>query len=186
LSNAYDTTLEGWGNALELRDKETRGHTRRVADLTIKLARQVGIRDPEQLIHLRRGVLMHDIGKMGVPDRILHKKTPLTKKDWEVLRKHPQYAFDLLYPIGYLRPAIEVPYCHHERWDGKGYPRGLIGEEIPLAARVFSIVDVYDALLSDRVYRKAWPLQRVLNSIKEQAGTQFDPQIAKAFLRMMD
>ncbi|HTP00151.1 MAG TPA: PAS domain S-box protein [Anaerolineales bacterium] len=186
LSRAYDTTLEGWGNALELRDKETQGHTRRVADLTLKLARQVGIRDDDQLIHLRRGVLVHDIGKMGVPDRILHKKTPLNKKEWEQLRRHPQYAFDLLYPIAYLRPAIEVPYCHHERWDGKGYPRGLIGDEIPLAARVFSIVDVWDALLSDRSYRKAWPRQKVLNYIREQAGTLFDPRIAEVFVRMME
>ncbi len=185
LSRAYDTTLEGWGNALELRDKETQGHTRRVAELTLRLARQLGIREPE-LTHLRRGVLVHDIGKMGVPDRILHKKATLTKSEWEQLRRHPQYAFDLLYPITYLRPAIEVAYCHHERWDGKGYPRGLMGEEIPLAARVFSVVDVWDALLSDRVYRKAWPRPKVLSYIKEQAGEQFDPRIALAFLRLME
>ena len=133
LSKAYDTTLEGWGNALELRDKETQGHTRRVAELTLKLAHQIGLREPE-LTYMRRGVLVHDIGKMGVPDRILHKKTPLTKKEWEQLRRHPQYAFDLLYPIAYLRPVLEVPYCHHERWDGTGYPRGLVAEEIPFLA----------------------------------------------------
>ena len=185
LSKAYDTTLEGWGNALELRDKETQGHTRRVAELTLRLARQVGMHEPE-LTHLRRGVLVHDIGKMGVPDRILHKKAPLTKKEWEYLRRHPQYAFDLLYPIAYLRSAIEVPYCHHERWDGKGYPRGLIAEEIPLAARIFSVVDVWDALLSDRYYRKAWPRQKVLKYIRDQAGHQFDPRIAEIFLHMME
>lgn len=184
LSKAYDTTLEGWGNALELRDKETQGHTRRVAELTIKLARQLGLREPE-LTHIRRGVLVHDIGKMGVPDRILHKKTTLTKKEWEQLRSHPQYAFDLLYPISYLRPALEVPYCHHERWDGTGYPRGLVAEEIPLLARIFSVVDVWDALLSDRAYRKAWPRQKVLKYIRDQAGHQFDPRIAEVFLRMM-
>jgi PAS domain S-box-containing protein len=185
LSKAYDTTLEGWGNALELRDKETQGHTRRVAELTMKLARQIGLREPE-LTHIRRGVLVHDIGKMGVPDRILHKRTPLTAKEWEQLRRHPQYAFDLLYPIAYLRPTIEVPYCHHERWDGKGYPRGLVAEEIPLLARIFSVVDVWDALLSDRPYRKAWPRQKVLKYIAAQAGLQFDPRIAKTFLQMME
>ncbi len=185
LSKAYDTTLEGWGNALELRDKETQGHTRRVAEVTLNLARQLGMREP-QLTHLRRGVLVHDIGKMGVPDRILHKKAPLTKSEWEQLRRHPQYAFDLLYPISYLRPAIEVAYCHHERWDGKGYPRGLTGEEIPFMARVFSVVDVWDALLSDRVYRKAWPREKVINYIREQAGAQFDPRVAEEFLRLMD
>ncbi len=185
LSRAYDTTLEGWGNALELRDKETQGHTRRVTELTLRLARQLGIREP-LLTHLRRGVLVHDIGKMGVPDRILHKKAPLTKSEWEQLRKHPQYAFDLLYPITYLRPALEVAYCHHERWDGKGYPRGLTGEEIPLLARIFSVVDVWDALLSDRVYRKAWPREKVIDYIREQTGRQFDPRIAEEFLRMVD
>jgi HD-GYP domain-containing protein (c-di-GMP phosphodiesterase class II) len=185
LSKAYDTTLEGWGNALELRDKETQGHTRRVAELTLKLARQIGLREPE-LTHIRRGVLVHDIGKMGVPDRILHKKNPLTAKEWEQLQRHPQYAFDLLYPIAYLRPAIEVPYCHHERWDGKGYPRGLVAEEIPLLARIFSVVDVWDALLSDRPYRKAWPRQKVLKYIRAQAGLLFDPRIAETFLRLME
>ncbi len=185
LSRAYDTTLEGWGNALELRDKETQGHTRRVAELTLRLARRLGMHEPE-LTHLRRGVLVHDIGKMGVPDRILHKKAALTNKEWEQLRRHPQWAFDLLYPIAYLRPAIEVPYCHHERWDGKGYPRGLLAEEIPLAARIFSVVDVWDALLSDRAYRKAWPRQKVLAYVREQCGHQFDPRIAEVFLRMME
>ncbi len=185
LSKAYDTTLEGWGYALELRDKETQGHTRRVAELTLKLASQIGLREPE-LTYMRRGVLVHDIGKMGVPDRILHKKTPLTKKEWEQLRRHPQYAFDLLYPIAYLRPVLEVPYCHHERWDGTGYPRGLVAEEIPFLARIFSVVDVWDALLSDRSYRKAWPRQKVMKYIREQSGVQFDPRIADEFLRMME
>ncbi len=129
---------------------------------------------------------MHDIGKMGVPDRILHKKAALTKGEWEQLQRHPQYAFDLLYPISYLRPALEVPYCHHERWDGKGYPRGLTGEEIPLMARIFSVVDVWDALLSDRVYRKAWPREKVIAYIREQTGQQFDPRVAEEFLRMMN
>ncbi len=185
LSRAYDTTLEGWGNALELRDKETQGHTKRVAELTLKLARQMGLREPE-LTQIRRGVLVHDIGKMGVPDRILHKKMALNKKEWELMRKHPQYAFDLLYPIAYLRPSLEIAYCHHERWDGTGYPRGLREMEIPLTARIFSIVDVWDALLSDRSYRKAWHRNKVEKYVRDQAGIQFDPQIVEVFLKLMN
>ena len=185
LSRAYDTTLEGWGNALELRDKETQGHTRRVADLTIRLGRQLGLEEPE-LTHLRRGVLVHDIGKMGVSDEILHKEGSLTKKEWDEMRKHPQYAFDLLYPIPYLRSALTVAYCHHERWNGSGYPRGLSGEEIPLPARIFAVVDVWDALLSDRPYRKAWPRKKVLDYLNEQAGILFDPKIVRTFLTMVE
>ena len=184
LSRAYDTTLEGWGNALELRDRETQGHTRRVADLTLELARRLGCSDEEQL-RIRRGVLVHDIGKMGVPDSILNKKGPLTKKERAEMRKHPQYAFDLLYPIAYLRPAIEIPYCHHERWDGTGYPRGLKGEQIPWAARIFTVVDVWDALCSDRPYRKHWPRKKIVNYIHENEGIHFDPKIAQTFLKMM-
>lgn len=184
LSRAYDTTLEGWGNALELRDKETQGHTRRVADLTVSLARRLGLEEPE-LTHLRRGVLVHDIGKMGVPDEVLHKESALTRKEWGEMRKHPQYAFDLLYPIPYLRSALTVAYCHHERWNGSGYPRGLSGEEIPLPARIFAVVDVWDALLSDRPYRKAWPRKKALDYLSAQSGTLFDPTVVKAFLRML-
>ncbi len=185
LSRAYDTTLEGWGNALELRDKETQGHTRRVADLTLRLGRQLGLEEPE-LTHLRRGVLVHDIGKMGVSDEILHKETSLTKKEWDEMRKHPQYAFDLLYPIPYLRSALTVAYCHHERWNGSGYPRGLSGEEIPLPARIFAVVDVWDALLSDRPYRKAWPRKKVLDYLRDQAGVLFDPEVVGTFLTMIE
>ncbi len=185
LSRAYDTTLEGWGNALELRDKETQGHTRRVADLTLRLGRQLGLEEPE-LTHLRRGVLVHDIGKMGVSDEILHKETSLTKKEWDEMRKHPQYAFDLLYPIPYLRSALTVAYCHHERWNGSGYPRGLSGEEIPLPARIFAVVDVWDALLSDRPYRKAWARKKVLDYLHEQAGILFDPEVVRVFLTMIE
>jgi PAS domain S-box-containing protein len=185
LSRAYDTTLEGWGNALELRDKETQGHTRRVADLTLRLGRQLGLEEPE-LTHLRRGVLVHDIGKMGVSDEILHKETSLTKKEWDEMRKHPQYAFDLLYPIPYLRSALTVAYCHHERWNGSGYPRGLSGEEIPLPARIFAVVDVWDALLSDRPYRKAWPRTKVLDYLNDQAGILFDPKVVQTFLKMVE
>ncbi|MEW6405367.1 MAG: HD domain-containing phosphohydrolase, partial [Chloroflexota bacterium] len=185
LSLAYDTTLEGWSKALELRDKETQGHSRRVTDLTLELARRMGI--PEsQLTHIRRGVLVHDIGKMGVPDNILRKAGPLTDEEWAEMRKHPQYAFDLLYPIHYLRPALDIAYCHHEWWDGSGYPTGLKGNKIPLAARIFAVVDVWDALLSDRPYRSAWGRERVIDHIRSLSGKQFDPEVVEAFLNMMD
>jgi len=184
LSLAYDTTLEGWGKALELRDKETQGHTRRVAELTIRLARRMGISDAE-ITHIRRGVLLHDIGKMGVPDQILRKTGPLTETEWDQMRMHPQYAYDLLYPIPYLRPALDIPYCHHEKWDGSGYPRGLKSDNIPLAARIFAVVDVWDALLSDRPYRKTWTREETMKYIAEESGTRFDPRIVKVFLEMM-
>lgn len=184
LSLAYDTTLEGWGKALELRDKETEGHTRRVTELTIRLARRMNISDSD-ITHIRRGVLLHDIGKMGVPDHILRKTGPLDESEWEQMRQHPQYAYDLLYPIAYLRPALDVPLCHHENWDGSGYPRGLKGDEIPLAARIFSVVDVWDALLSDRPYRKTWSRKRTIEYIQKEIGTRFDPRIANIFLEMM-
>src|SRR5258706_1098485 len=173
LSLAYDTTLEGWGKALELRDEETQGHTRRVTNLTLDLARQMNIPESE-LTSIRRGALLHDIGKMGVPDSILHKEGPLTRKELVEMRKHPQYAYDLLYPITYLRPAIDIAYCHHEWWDGSGYPRGIKGEDIPLAARIFAVVDVWDALLSDRPYRKAWTHKKSLEYIYHLSGKQFD------------
>lgn len=185
LSLAYDTTLEGWGKALELRDKETQGHTRRVTNLTLELARQIGIPESE-LLHIRRGTLLHDIGKMGVPDNILRKNGPLTQAEIFEMRKHPQYAYDLLSPITYLRPAIEIAYCHHEWWDGSGYPRGLKGEAIPLSARVFAIVDVWDALSSDRPYRKAWPRKKIINYIKNLSGKQFDPDVIKVFFKMIE
>lgn len=184
ISLAYDTTLEGWGKALELRDKETQGHTQRVTNLTLELARQMGIRESE-LIHFRRGALLHDIGKMGVPDSILHKAGPLTAEEMAEMKKHPQYAYDLLYPITYLRPALDIPYCHHEWWDGNGYPRGLAGEEIPLAARIFAIVDVWDALLSNRPYRKAWDEKDVMNYINGLVNKQFDPTVVAAFQNMI-
>ncbi len=183
LSLAYDTTLEGWGKALELRDKETQGHTRRVTDLTLELARQMDIPEAE-LLHIRRGALLHDIGKMGVSDNILHKNGPLTKNQLFEIRKHPKYAYDLLYPIAYLRPALDIAYCHHEWWDGNGYPRGLKGEEIPLSARIFAIIDVWDALLSDRPYRKAWTHKKTLKYIRNLSGKQFDPQVVDAFCKM--
>ncbi len=184
LSLAYDTTLEGWGKALELRDKETEGHTRRVAELTIRLARRMNIPDGE-LTHIRRGVLLHDIGKMGVPDTILRKTGPLNETEWELMRRHPQYAYDLLHPIAYLRPALDIPLYHHEKWDGSGYPYGLKGEDIPLAARIFAVVDVWDALLSDRPYRKPWNRKDTFEYIRKESGIRFDPKIVEIFLEMI-
>ena len=184
IRQAYDTTLEGWARALELRDRETEGHTRRVTELTMRLAHYMNISEDE-LVNINRGVLLHDIGKMGVPDQILRKTGPLTDTEWVEMRKHPQYAFDLLAPIPYLRPALDIPYCHHEHWDGSGYPRGLKAMQIPLSARIFSIVDIWDALLSDRSYRKAWPREKVIEYLKDISGTQLDPEIVEAFLKML-
>jgi PAS domain S-box-containing protein len=181
LAEAYDRTLEGWSKALELRDHETQGHTMRVLESTVKLARLSGIEEKD-MVHVRRGVLLHDIGKMGIPDHILLKPGPLTEEEWVVMRRHTTYAFDLLWPIPFLRPALDIPYCHHERWDGQGYPRGLRGEEIPLAARAFSVVDSWDALSYDRPYRKAWSQKKVRAYLKEKAGSHFDPSLVDLFL----
>ncbi len=181
LFKAYDSTIEGWSHALDLRDKETEGHTLRVTELTMKLARACGFSEGE-LVQVRRGALLHDIGKMGIPDRILLKEGPLTPEEWKVMRQHPVYAHEMLLPIEYLRPALDIPYCHHEKWDGTGYPRGLKGEEIPLIARIFAVVDVWDAVTSDRPYRPAWAREKALAHIKEQAGTHFDPHVVEVFL----
>jgi HD-GYP domain-containing protein (c-di-GMP phosphodiesterase class II) len=185
LAVAYDTTLEGWSRALDLRDRETEGHTRRVTDMTLQLARRVNIPD-SQLVHIRRGALLHDIGKMGIPDSILLKPGPLSEEEWTTMRRHPLYALDLLAHIPYLLPALDVPYCHHERFDGSGYPRGLRGAEIPLAARLFAVVDVWDALCSDRPYRAGWPEDQVRQYIIENSGSHFDPAVVEAFLAMKD
>ena len=181
---AYETTLEGWSAALDLRDRETEGHTQRVTQITEKIAESMGI-SGDKLLNIRRGALLHDIGKMGIPDNILHKPGPLTKKEWQIMRQHPQFAYDLLYPITYLRNSLDIPFCHHEKWDGSGYPRGLKGEEIPLAARIFAIVDVYDALTSDRPYRKGWTQGETLKYIVDQAGKHFDPLITEIFIEEM-
>ena len=184
LTLAYDATIEGWSRALDLRDEETEGHSRRVTEMTLRLARAVGMSEIE-LVHARRGALLHDIGKMGAPDNILRKPGPLTDDEWAVMRKHPQYAYDMLSPIAYLRPALDIPRSHHEKWDGSGYPFGLKGEQIPLAARLFAIVDVWDALLADRPYRQGWPKEKVLAHIREQSGKHFDPQVVEIFLRLL-
>ncbi|RJP52870.1 MAG: PAS domain S-box protein [Anaerolineaceae bacterium] len=184
LELAYDTTLEGWAKALELRDQETEGHSQRVTEMTLRLARAMGIAEAE-IANVRRGALLHDMGKMGVPDSILLKPGKLTDEEWVIMRKHPQYVFDMLSPIAYLRPALDIPYCHHEKWDGTGYPRGLKGEQIPLAARIFAIIDVWDALSSDRPYRKAWTKKKTLEYIGEQSGTHFDPAVVETFLKLV-
>ncbi|MEO8286395.1 MAG: HD domain-containing phosphohydrolase [Chloroflexota bacterium] len=183
LSLAYDTTLEGWSHALDLRDHETEGHTQRVTDMTMRLARSMNL-DEADMVHIRRGALLHDIGKMGIPDAILLKPGPLNDDEWAIMRLHPVYAFELLSPISFLHHALDIPYNHHEKWDGTGYPRGLKGEQIPLAARIFAIVDVYDALRSDRPYRRAWSEERVMAHIKSLSGTHFDPQVVQAFLQI--
>jgi putative nucleotidyltransferase with HDIG domain len=185
LSLAYDATIEGWSRALDLRDKETEGHTQRVTEVTLKLARAMGMPE-EELMHVRRGALLHDIGKMGIPDNILLKPGPLTDDEWVIMRKHPTYAYELLSPITYLRPALDIPYCHHEKWDGTGYPRGLKGEQIPPVARIFAIADVWDALRSDRPYRQGWPDNKVRDYIREQSGKHFDPQVVDIFLRVTE
>jgi len=181
LTMAYDATIEGWSRALDLRDKETEGHTQRVTEVTLRLAHVMGVSEAE-LIHLRRGALLHDIGKMGVPDAILLKPGKLTDEEWEIMQKHPTYAYEMLSPINYLRPALDIPYCHHEKWDGSGYPRGLKEEQIPVVARIFAVVDVWDALRSDRPYRKAWSEKKVLEHIQSISGNHLDPQVVKVFL----
>ena len=177
---AYDKTIEGWSRALDLRDKETEGHTQRVSEMTIKLARMIGI-DEETLVHIKRGALLHDVGKLGIPDAILLKPDALTTEEWKIMRLHPGYAYSWLSTIDYLHNALEIPYCHHEKWNGTGYPRGLRGEEIPLSARLFAVVDVWDALTSDRPYRRAVNPDEVWKFIQEQSGIHFDPKAVAAF-----
>lgn len=184
LVHAYDATIEGWSRALDLRDKETEGHSQRVTELTLRLACALGL-PPERLQAVRRGALLHDIGKMGVPDGILLKPGPLTDDEWVIMRRHPTSAHELLSPITFLHPALDIPYCHHEKWDGTGYPQGLAGEQIPLAARIFAVVDVWDAMCSDRPYRAGWPPARVCEHVRTLSGTHFDPQVVDAFLGLM-
>jgi cyclic di-GMP phosphodiesterase len=184
LLSAYEATIEGWSHALDLRDRETEGHSRRVTELTVKLAQALGM-SGDEIMHIRRGALMHDMGKIGIPDSILHKPDPLSDEEWAIMRKHPQLAYDMLYPIEYLHPALVIPLNHHEKWDGTGYPRGLKGEAIPIAARLFAIVDVWDALTSDRPYRPAWSREEALAYIREQSGEHFDPQVVDLFFQVV-
>ncbi len=212
LQSTYDATIEGWVHALDLRDKETEGHSQRVTRLTVSVARALDLHEKsadkitaclpqhsgrgnsraatalesagEHLKHIRRGALLHDVGKLGVPDSILLKPGPLTEEEWGVMRRHPVYALEWLSPIAYLHPALSIPYCHHEKWDGTGYPQGLCGEQIPLAARIFSLVDVWDALRSDRPYRARWPVDQVCQHIRSLCGTHFDPGLVELFLEI--
>lgn len=183
LSLAYDTTIEGWARALDMRDKETEGHSRRVTELSVRIAREYKMKD-EEIIHIRRGALLHDIGKMGIPDSILLKPGKLNEDEWNIMKLHPVYARELLYPVEHLRPAIDIPYYHHEKWDGTGYPEGLAGEKIPIAARIFAVVDVWDALRSDRPYRSAWPKEKVIDLIRSEVGKHFDAGVIEVFLSM--
>ena len=181
LTVAYDSTIEGWSRALDYRDKETEGHSQRVTAMTLRVAREMGMSE-EELVHARRGALLHDIGKMGIPDSILLKPGPLTEEERKIMRLHPVYAYDLLNPIPYLRPALDIPYCHHEKWDGSGYPRELKAEQIPLSARIFAVVDVWEALRSDRPYRPVWSEGKAKDNILSLAGIQFDPRVVQAFI----
>ena len=185
LSQAYEATIEGWSAALDLRDRETEGHTRRVTEMTVRLAERLGF-SKQELVNVRRGALLHDIGKMGVPDRILLKPDPLTDEEQALMQMHPAYAYQMLEHITHLAPSLDIPLSHHEKWDGTGYPRRLKGEEIPLTARIFCIVDVYDALSSDRPYRIAWSKEKVIEHIRTLSGTHFEPRIVEAFLAMLD
>lgn len=181
LRQSYDQTLEGWVQVMDIRHKETRQHSLRVTRMTVKLASLMGI-EGEKLTHIARGALMHDAGKVGIPDSILIKPAPLNEEEWELMKQHPVIARDMMQDIEFLQPSIEIPYSHHERWNGSGYPEGLKGEEIPLAARLFAIVDVWDALLEKRVYKEPWPEDQVKFYLQEQAGIHFDPQVVDLFL----
>ncbi len=183
LAAAYDQTVEALVGFLESRDHETEQHSQRVTKMTVLLARRFDISEDE-LIQIRRGALLHDVGKIGVPDAILNKPGPLNEAEWVVMKQHPQIAFDRLKTIPYLAAALDIPWCHHEKWDGTGYPRGLRGEAIPLAARMFAVVDVWDALSSDRPYRTAWEPERVFEHIQSLSGTHFDPKVVTAFLEL--
>ncbi|TAN39560.1 MAG: PAS domain S-box protein [Nitrospirae bacterium] len=183
LSLAYDTTLDGWSRALDLRDKETEGHSRRVTEITLVIAKAMGISEAE-MVHMQRGALLHDIGKLGIPDRILHKPGPLTPEEWEIMKLHPAHAYDMLSPINFLRPAIDIPYCHHEKWDGSGYPRGLQEEKIPLPARIFAIADIWDALCSVRPYRDAFDKGKALKHMRGLESSHLDPAVLKVFLEI--
>ena len=185
LTQAYDATIDGWSRALELRDRETEGHTKRVTKATLQLARRMNFNETE-LVHVQRGAILHDIGKMAISDCILLKSTALTDSERRIIKQHPRYAYEMLSPIPYLRQALDIPFYHHEKWDGTGYPHGLKREQIPLSARLFSVVDVFDALTSDRPYRPAWSTEKALDYIRDQSGKHFDPAVVVEFMRIVD
>ncbi len=185
LREAYDLTLFGWAKALEYRDRETVGHSQRVSELTVRLARSLSVPENE-LTHIRRGALLHDLGKMAIPDSILLKEGSLTEEEKEIVQKHPEQAKDMLENIPFLHSAVDIPLYHHERWDGSGYPEGLSCEDIPLSARIFAVVDVWDALLSDRPYRKKWGKDETKNYLREQSGIMFDPKVIEVFIELIE
>ncbi len=185
LEDAYQSTLEGWAKALELRDESTEGHTQRVSNLAVKLASALGVKG-EGLVNIRRGAILHDIGKMAIPDEILLKPGPLSQEERAVMQQHPKLAVSMLERIRFLRGVLEIPYLHHERWDGNGYPLGLAGEQIPLSARIFAVVDVWDAMTSDRPYRKALQRKKTLDHIRKQSGAHFDPAVVEIFLDLIE
>jgi HD-GYP domain-containing protein (c-di-GMP phosphodiesterase class II) len=185
LAIAYETTLEGWARTLELRDQETEGHSQRVMDLTLRLSRKLGFTE-EAITHIQRGAILHDIGKIGIPDNILLKEGPLNEDEWEMMKRHPEFAYNMLSSIPFLQKAAEIPLYHHEKWDGSGYPYGLKGEDIPVAARIFAVVDVWDALRSDRPYRKAWSDDEAMKEIKRGKNIHFDPVILDAFIDLIN
>jgi HD-GYP domain-containing protein (c-di-GMP phosphodiesterase class II) len=183
LRTAYDDIITGWARALDMREQQAEGHSVRAADLTVRLGRALGM-DEEVLVHLRRGALLHDIGTMLIPDAVLLKPGPLTAQEWEAIRRHPIYAYEILFPITQFRPALDIPYCHHEKWDGSGYPRRLVGEQIPIAARIYSVVDVWDALCSQRPYRAPWTPEEAQEYICDHVGREFDPGTVDVFIAM--
>ena len=184
LEDAYEKTLIGWARALEYHERETYGHSKNVVDLSVELAREMGLGEDE-LVHVKRGALLHDIGKMGIPENVLLKAGPLSPAEWTIVRKHPRMAYELLRQIEFLQPAIDIPYCHHEKWDGTGYPQMLEGENIPLKARIFSVVDVFHALREKRSYGRVWSDTEAIEYIRGQAGTHFDPHVVDVFIAMM-
>jgi hypothetical protein len=184
LRKNYDLTLEAWSKVMEYRDRETEGHSRRLGVLCTRLARALGV-DEEEIVQLQRGALLHDIGKLAIPDEILLKPAALNEEEKKAIERHPVYARQMLSGIPFLLPAVSVAYSHHEHWDGKGYPDGLKGEEIPLLARIFAVVDAWDALRSDRVYRPGWTVEETVAFLKQNAGVIYDPHIVEVFLEMI-
>lgn len=182
LAESYERSVDGWIKLMDLRHKETHDHTLRVTTMTVALAKVAGITSKAHLHSLERGAMLHDIGKIGVPDHVLTKPGKYTPEEWQEMAKHPEYALELLKGFEHLCPCVDIPYCHHEHWDGSGYPRGLKGEAIPYDARLFAVVDVWDSLISERVYKKGWPEQDVLDYIQNESGKHFDPQIAALFV----
>ncbi len=180
-----DAMVTAWTRQLSLRNHEQEDHLQRVARLTLRVAQAMGI-GADELRYIRYGALLHDLGKLAVPESILAKPGPLTDDEWRIVLTHPEHARHMLAAVPYLGRAIDIPYAHHERWDGTGYPRGLRGEQIPLAARIFAVVDVWDTLCSDRPYRKRWAPERAREHIRALAGTSFDPAVVDAFLKVLD